>query len=134
MAPTDLYSISARNILAAMKKQNIKRVLLTTSVGCDYDENFSWIYRVIIRRLIMNTYMDMARLETIVEESYKDLDWTILRPSYLTNSDQSNPFFVRERLLKHGSYQISRRDFAKFAIHEAENGLWIKGHPAISYL
>jgi putative NADH-flavin reductase len=134
MDPTDLYSTSARNILAAMKKQSIKRVLLTSSAGCEYDENFSWIYRAIVRRLIMNTYMDMARLETIVEESYTDMDWTILRPSYLINAEKNKKFFARERQLRHGSYQITRKDFAKFCVHEAENGLWIKGHPAVGYL
>jgi putative NADH-flavin reductase len=132
--PTKIYSESARNILKAMKRLNLTRVLLTTSVGVDFDSNFSWLYRVLIRRAIMNTYMDMMKLETIVEESYEGMDWTLLRPSYLFDSESSQPFFVNERYLRHGSSSISRKDFAMFAIHEIENGLWIRGHAAVGYL
>ena len=131
--PTDIYSQSARNILHAMRQLGIKRVLLTTSVGVDYDPDFSWLYRAIIRRLIMNTYMDMMKLETIVEESYgTDIQWTLLRPSYLYNSQVAKDFFAMERAAKGGNYSISRTDFAKFIVNELENDRWVHGHPALS--
>ena len=46
---TDIYSVSARNILIAMNNLKLDRVLLTTSVGVDFDPNFSFLYRLFMR-------------------------------------------------------------------------------------
>ena len=132
--PTTLYSDSVKLILEAMKMNNIKRGLFVTSSGVEHDDNASWIYKNIIKPIfLMNTYMDMMKMETILEIEGRHLDWTLVRPSYLTDG-QSSVFTASERLIKQGSYKISRVDVAKFIIHEIENNLWIKDYPALSYL
>jgi putative NADH-flavin reductase len=132
--PTRVYSDSIMLILDAMKVNGIRRGLFFTSSGVDHDDNAGWFYNNIIKPIfLMNTYMDMMKMETIIEIEGKSLDWTLVRPSYLTDSDQSSVFTASERLIKQGTYKISRLDVAKFIIHEIENNLWIHGYPALSY-
>ncbi len=68
--------------------------------------------------------MDMIRMETFVETEGKSLDWTLVRPSYLINCEKER-FSATERVIKCGSFRISRLNTAKFIIHEIENNLWI---------
>jgi putative NADH-flavin reductase len=132
--PTTLYSDSIKMLLEVMKTNNIKRGIFITSCGVEHDENSSWFYRNIIKPFfLMNTYMDMMKMETIIEYEGKSLDWTLVRPSYLIDDTQSVVFTASERIIKQGTYKISRLDVAKFIIHEIENDLWINGYPALSY-
>ena len=55
-------------------------------------------------------------METSVEIEGKSLDWTLVRPSYLINSDQSSVFTASERFIKQGTYKISRLDVAKLLL------------------
>jgi putative NADH-flavin reductase len=130
---TDVYSKPVDLILDAMNKFGVKRGLFLTSVGVDFDESFSWVYKKIIRPLIMNTYMDMMKLETIVERTDYPIDWTIVRPSELIDSKKSKEFHAGNRFMNGGNQKISRKDVAKFVIHEMENNLWVKKYPALSY-
>ena len=127
---TDVYSVTTRAILLAAENLKIDRLLFITSCGVDYDEGGGWFYNYIIKKIIMNTYMDMMKMETIVEMS--DLKWTIARPSRLVDGT-SKDFFGKERKIQSGTFSISRTDLAKFIIHEIENENWIHGRPALSY-
>ena len=132
--PTTVYSSSIKLILEGMKLKKIKRGIFITSSGLEHDENAGWFYNNIIKPFfLMNTYMDMMKMETIVEIEGKNLDWTLVRPSYLTDNLQSSVFTASERLIKQGTYKISRLDLAKFIIHEIENNIWLHGYPALSY-
>lgn len=133
--PTTLYSSSAKGIIEAMKKLNIKKCMFITSVGVEYDDYAPCYYRNIIRPLfLMNSYMDMMKLETIVELLGSDLDWTLVRAPYLIDNDRARKFFVKDRKVNESAgFKISRSDLARFMIHEVENNLWIQKYPIPTY-
>jgi putative NADH-flavin reductase len=130
---TTVYSAPAILILDAMRKHGVKRGIFVTSVGTEYTDEFPWFYKNILRPYIMNSYMDMMKLETIIERTVYPIDWTIVRPTELIDSKKSKTFHVTNRKTNGGNYKISRRDLAKFIIHELENDLWIHKYPAMCY-
>lgn len=130
--PTTLYSKSAKLILDAMITYGIKRCLFVTSGGVEDDQGAPMFYRKLMRPLLINNYLDMIKMETIIECEGKSLDWTIVRPSWLRDGASKN-FHATERLIRRGNFQINRIDVAKFMIHEIENGLWVRGYPTLSY-
>ena len=70
----------------------------------------------------MNSYIDMARMETVLEES-DDLDWTSVRLTYLLEG-KSNPDWV---LADRGYGPGSKRTSGKIHfVEEAEENKWIK--------
>lgn len=128
---TTLYSDSMKQIRQAMRRVGIKRVIALSSSGVDEEDNAPSFYNLIIRRYIMNTYIDMARMETILAES-EDLEWTSVRLSYLVNCG-SKQYAVRDRELGEGTFKIGYRDAADFVATEVEQGQWIRKLPALAY-
>lgn len=128
---TTLYSDSARVIRSAMRAQGVKRLLVLSSGGTVEDDCAPWFYTKLLRRYLLNTYIDMARMETILEES-EDLEWTSVRLTYLRDGP-SKPFIVQEGKLGRGNFQIHFVDAARFVVEELTKREWIKAHPVLGY-
>lgn len=86
--PITTYSRGVANIVAAMKRQGVRRLAVVSSSGVDprpYSDGGFLFNRVMLpyvtRVLGKTLYDDMRRMEALVRAS--DLDWTILRPSGL---------------------------------------------------
>lgn len=129
---TSLYSSSVKTLLKAMELENINRLIVISSAGVDYDPKAPWFYRIIVRRWIMNTYMDMMKMETILEEASKEIRWTIVRPNFLQNGD-SKDYLIKNKKVEGGNYKINRVDVADFILRESKENEWIHRHPALSY-
>jgi putative NADH-flavin reductase len=134
--PTTLYRDGTRAIRKAMRECGIKRLIVLSSSGVDEEYNhYPWVYTNIVRRYIMNTYIDMARMETVLEES-DDLDWTSVRLSYLLQGESKPEWVVADRGFgdrKPTSGKIHFVDVGKFVAKEIEENNWIKKMPVISY-
>ena len=128
--PTKLYSESTKNILNASRRLKIERVIMISSGGVEHDEGSPWYYRKLLKPYLINTYMDMMKMETLVENS--NLKWTIVRPTYLLDGRSEN-FFASEKIIGEGKFKINRIDLAKFIIHEIENEIWVHKYPTLSY-
>ena len=90
--PVDTFSTGTANIVAAMRRTEIRRLVVVSSTATHHyrnRRNSSLMLRVfepIISRTIGKTvYDDLRRMESIVRDS--DLDWTIVRPSILIDLD-----------------------------------------------
>jgi len=88
MRPIDTYSVGMRNIVAAMKQTNVRRLVVVSSTGAYHYPNrvdapfaLRIVEPIITRTIGKTTYDDQRRMEDIVRAS--DLDWTIVRPSGL---------------------------------------------------
>ncbi|MGV0716484.1 NAD(P)H-binding protein [Mycolicibacterium sp. XJ662] len=86
--PIDTYSVGVKNIVAAMRANDVRRLVAVSSTGAhDYpnrvDPPFALriIEPVITRTIGKSTYDDQRRMENIVYGS--GLDWTVVRPSGL---------------------------------------------------
>lgn len=129
--PTTLYSDATRAIRAAMRELGLKRIVVLSSSGVDEEDAAPWFYNALLRRYIMNSYIDMARMETILEES-PDLDWTVVRLTYLVKHD-SKPFLAQDGELDKGNFKIGYVDAGKFVAKEVVANEWVHKHPVLGY-
>ncbi len=83
--PTTLFSQGTRNIIAAMERSGVRRLLCITGIGAgDSKGHGGFVYDRIINPLLLNEiYKDKTRQEEIIRQS--GLDWTIFRPGALNN-------------------------------------------------
>lgn len=128
--PTDVYSKSVRTIMESMRKHKVKRLITITSAGVDYDKGAPCVYNKFIRPKLINTYMDMMKAETILEEN-KDIHWTVVRPVYLKNGKYDD-FVVADKYIGDADFDVKRGDVAEFIIHEITNNNWLHKKPVLS--
>jgi len=90
--PVDTYSTGTANIIAAMHRNEIRRLIVVSSSAVEKYRNrrdaptLMRAFEPIISRTFGKTvYADLRRTEALVREG--DLDWTIVRPSILFNLD-----------------------------------------------
>jgi len=129
--PTTLYSRSTRLFRSAMRECGIKRLIVLSSGGVEEEKDAPWIYTAIIRRLLMNTYLDMLRMETILEES-PDLEWTSVRLPQLVKTN-SKKYLVGEYPLPKNSYKINYTDVGDFVANEVANANFVRKFASIGY-
>ncbi|MEM9751157.1 MAG: NAD(P)H-binding protein [Pseudomonadota bacterium] len=128
---TDLYSTSTRAYLRAMREAGVSRIIALSSGGVVEDPEAPWFYTKLLRRYLINTYVDMARMETILEET-DDIEWTSVRLTYLRKG-KSKPFLVKEGRLEEGAFQIHFTDAGRFIAEELEKREWVRAHPVLGY-
>lgn len=115
-----VYSQGASNIIAAMGKAGIRRLVCCTSGGTNprFDRAEGIIFGLIVKRFIGRTlYKDMIRMEEIVMAS--DLDWTIARPAQLVDGAAVSGYRLEERYMIPKMTKTARIDLADFMLAEA---------------
>jgi putative NADH-flavin reductase len=86
--PISVYSQGTRNIIAAMHRQGVKRLVVISSAPLDpaHRASDSLLFTRVLEPLFMRRpgrtlYEDLGRMESLVQAS--DLDWTIIRSCWL---------------------------------------------------
>ena len=130
--PTTLFSESTQNVIGAMDKHGVRRLVCITGVGVgDSKGHVGFLYDRIIRPLVVkNVYEDKERQEEAIEQS--DLEWVIVRPAQLTDKPARGEY----RVFVGGSYTaktISREDVADFTLAQVKDGTYVHKMPVISY-
>ncbi len=94
--PVTTYSVGVRNILEAMGRQGLQRIVCVSSKELD-EEGVSdepLLYRFVFARLLgrlnRSIYTDMRRMEKVLHDS--DREWTIVRPAGLFAADQISDY------------------------------------------
>lgn len=128
---TTVYSDSIRVLRAAMRQCNVTRIIVLSSSGVEDEEAAPKFYSLLIRRYLINTYLDMVKMETILEES-EDLDWTCVRLTYLIPGENKE-YIVENKILDKGNFKISFADSGDFVAREVSEDKWIKKYPTLSY-
>jgi len=132
LSPENLLSETMKNIIEQAPEQGIKRVITITAAGVGDSAKylpgwFSWIIR---NSNIGVTYRDHERQEKLLMES--KLDWTIVRPVGLSNSEKDKPVKVTIPGVEKPGFTISRKNVARFMIDSLEKGQYIQETPTIS--
>lgn len=95
--PTRFYSEAVENIIAAMRRENVRRLICVGASGyVDEPRHPVWMrlmQKILVQPLLRYSYEDMMRMEEIVKKS--ELDWTIVRPPRLTNGRRTEFYRVR---------------------------------------
>ena len=127
-------SVGTRNIVRAMKKAGVRRLVCQTTLGIGESSgnlNFFW-RRVMFGLLLRDAFADHERQEAYVRES--GLDWTIVRPAAFTDGGRTGEY-------RHGfppsdrgtSLKISRADVADFMLRQLEDDTYLRLAPGLSY-
>jgi len=131
---TTELSDGTQNIINAMKKHNVRRLVAmgTASVNDDNDLSvfkFRLLVRI-VRKVIPGAYREIRLMGKIIRESA--LDWTLVRLAMLTNGPAKG--------IKHVGYygkdkinlMVTRADLATFFVDLVESRAYIQKAPAIS--
>lgn len=134
LKPTEIYSKGGQQIISAMRKAGKKRLVTLTAAAFDQTDpgNNSFIVKYIVQPLFKNLYTDMQKWETILDNS-KDIAWTIVRPSRLTNGKGKANYRVQHNHCPKGGGKISRKDLADFITQLINSDKHVHQKVAIAY-
>ena len=131
---TNILSRGTKNILYAMKKHSIRRLICITALGINDSKFRLGLYYTLftIPFILYFYFKDKAKQEALIEDS--DMDWTIVRPAqfipgprrerYKTGPEIGHPIITK---------LISRADVAHFMLEELFNPSYVRKKPGISY-
>ena len=129
-----LRAKGTKNIISAMEKADIRRLVCLSSLGvADSRSVLPWHYQYVLIPLLMRHVLaDHEQQERHVKDS--QLDWTIVRPGNfvkdtLTGQYQAG-FTVADRSVK---FKISRRDVADFMLKQLTDTRYLHKTPSLSY-
>ena len=133
-ARTTLREDGTRNIVAAMERAGVARLVCLSSLGVgDSRANLSFFTRhVIVGIFLRHAFADHERQEAVVRAS--SVDWTIVRPPHLKDGPRTGSyrhgFPPTERDIKGW---ISRADLADFMLEQLEDDIYLRRAPGVSY-
>jgi uncharacterized protein YbjT (DUF2867 family) len=121
--PTYL-SRGAAAVIEGMKQKGVRRLVVLSALGVgDSKPLFNWLLRkLLVEGLLRGPYEDHEREELLVRQS--GLDWTLARPSSLTNGAAKRRY-KKTAALEKVPMRISRADVADFLIAACEDPSWI---------
>ncbi|MBV2358581.1 SDR family oxidoreductase [Thalassococcus sp. CAU 1522] len=129
--PVTLFSRATEALVPLMERQGPRRLVCVTGIGAGNSVSaLSTPERALQRLVLGEPYKDKTRQEDIIRAS--SLDWTLLRPTILTNGRRSGAYRVlREpRLWRMGL--ISRADVADCAIRALDDPAMIGADPVVT--
>ncbi|HEX9134948.1 MAG TPA: SDR family oxidoreductase [Ktedonobacteraceae bacterium] len=113
--PITLYSQGMAHIVQAMTHSGVRRLVCVSSsaTGTSHDTGGGFLFDKIMQPIIISTfgqttYADMKQMETLVMNSH--LDWTIVRPSGLFETEAVTDYHVAEEHIS--GMWTSRADLA----------------------
>jgi len=129
-----MMEISAKNIVAGMKKHGARRLVSTTGAGVRQPEDQpKFIDRsmgFMLNLMAKDVLMDSVENAKVIQGS--DLDWTIVRFPRLMDGEHTGKYragFVG----KDSGTQLSRADGADFILKELTKEKWLRRSPMVSY-
>jgi putative NADH-flavin reductase len=119
-----VFSEGTKRTITAMKGAGVSRLAVITGVGAGESRGhggllYEWIG---VPFVIGAIYADKDRQEAIVKAS--GLDWTIVRPTLLTNGPRTGQYRVLTSFEGLQGGQISRADCADCLLRAMVEGVW----------
>ncbi len=122
-----------KNILDAMKKQGVRKLVISAGagVGDPYDEPklFNKFINILLKLAARYVYEDMLQVVDLVRES--DMDWVIVRVPMLTDAPATGSIKIGY-VGKGMGPRISRADMATFMLKQLNDNTYLRQAPAIS--
>jgi putative NADH-flavin reductase len=128
-----LLSEGNKNIVSAMHKHKLKRLITQSAFGAlESYKKLPFYYKIIHKLVLGPMSQDKNIMEREVQKS--NLDYTIIRPVRLTNGPARGKFRTGDTNLKLGiNPRVSRKDVAIFIMDELESNQFIKKAVTITY-
>jgi uncharacterized protein YbjT (DUF2867 family) len=129
--PVSFFDDSVGNIVAAMRETGVKRLVYVTSGGVEAkDPVHGLLMKLVVHPMLRHVYADMARAEQRLMAA--DVDWTIVRPPYLSDGALTGRYRISERFAPPKGTKLSRADLAHFML-AALDPKYVKRIPSIAY-
>lgn len=128
--PTDVCSQGTRNVIDAMKKHGLRRLVVVSAYGVgDTHDKLPLPFRLAYRLFLKEQIADKELQERMVRDS--GLDWVIVQPVGLTNSEAHKDVFasVKGEARKN---TIPRRNVARFLANAVGDGQFLRQSVALS--
>ncbi len=133
--PTTLYSDGIMNIITAMQKGKVKRLVCISALPLYLNNSMGIRLQLLIKLFLApifkNLYSDMRLMETRIMCS--NLNWTIVRPPYLINKPLTGIYRTATHVHLKKPWSISRADLAHFMLSTIDNPETIQSKTEISY-
>ena len=128
---TKLFSESTRILVDAMKGAGLKRLIAVTGLGAGDSRGHGGLFYdvVVFPLLLKRVYDDKDVQEWIIKSS--GLDWTIVRPGLLTNSEATGIYRVLTAPKDWRFGMISRADVADFLVRQFDDRTLIGTTPLL---
>jgi putative NADH-flavin reductase len=128
--PVHLFSDATRLLIAAMRAQNVKRLICVTGFGAgDSRASVSPLQRLPFQIVFGRAYDDKSLQERLIKDS--GLDWTIARPGVLTGGPLTRRYKVLAEPSQWRNGIISRADVADFLVRQIMDGKYIRKAPVL---
>ena len=129
-----MMEISAKNIVAGMKKHGVRRLVSTTGAGLRQPEDkpkfADHLIGFLLNLLAKDVVLDSDENVKVIQAS--DLDWTVARYPRLMDGEHTRKYRVGF-VSKDSSTQFSRADGADFVLKELTEKKWLRKLPLVSY-
>ena len=123
--PTDVRSTGTRNVIAAMRKHGVSRLVVQSSYGVGPTrDSLRWLDRLFFNLLLKPQIADTEVQELEVRES--GTDWVLAQPVHLTDDENDDMPFASPDGQVH-EWKISRKGVAQF-LAQAVQGPDYVGH------
>ena len=128
--PVHLFSNATRVLIAAMKRQDIKRLICVTGFGAgDSRASISCLQRLPFQIVFGRAYDDKSLQEQLIKES--ELDWTIARPGVLTSGPRTGQYQILSESSQWRNGIISHADVAEFLVRQIGDQTYIRKAPVL---
>jgi len=133
-SPQWLQSNGTQNILAAMNKSNVQKIISLSGGGLPFPEKDKpkfpdKMIRFIMKLAVPKILNDAVKHAEILKES--DLDWMIVRGPRLTNEKPKHKYRVGW-VGVNASTKISRADLADFIVKQIDSDEFVHQMPFVS--
>ncbi len=127
---THVVSVGTHLISEVMKEQGVRRLVVESAFGAGESLALATaIQKLIFATLLFAPYEDKNLMEPEIKNS--GLEWTILRPTMLTNGPRTGRYAVTVGRRPDTS-RVSRADVASAMLRAVEERLWIGEAPAVT--
>ncbi len=132
-SPKDLQTVSTRNIIAAMQKFGVKRLVSLTGAGVDAPQDrprlFNHFIKFALKALSGQVLKDGEEHAQLIKESL--LDWVIVRGPMLTEGPFTGKYRIGWVGVNTGA-RISREDLADFLLKQVTDTTYLHHLPMVS--
>ena len=132
---TVVYSQGVTNILQAMQKVGMDRIICLSAGAVEIAPNTSFLMKFlmknILQKLFKYSYADMLLMEGILRGS--NLNWTVIRPPRLLNGDRTGKYRTSINEFIPNMSSLNRADLADYILHHLDDEKIYKSKVEISY-
>ena len=124
LAKTTVRGEGTSNIVLAMKEEHVDRLLVVSAMGTGESwSSLSFTNKLIYATILRSSRRDHEAQEAVVKKS--NLNWTIVRPSGLTEGEPSGNYVIGENIQSESS-QIACADVAHALVKELDEDAFVR--------